>query len=152
MLTTTQQVEGRGLLGAKGWKSVWSVGPESLSLCFLGAVPPPGRMELGALGGARFKEQPSFPSERQSLSLTAEGLLRELVQEHRDPAFEYRSLQGFRRCGKWVGGATPIKDNKTKYQFSTLAHWCAQVSSRESRRALCVATGSSPRASLSKLY
>jgi hypothetical protein len=85
-------------------------------------------MELGALGGARFMEQSSFPSERQSLSLTAEGLLRELVEEHRDCAFEYRSLQGYRRCGKWVGGATPIEDNKTKYQFSTLALWCAQVS------------------------
>jgi hypothetical protein len=84
-------------------------------------------MELGALG-AYFIEHPSL-SERQSLcGLTAEGLLRELVEEHRDPAFEYRSLQGFRRCGKWVWGATPIEDNKTKYQFSTLALWCAQVS------------------------
>ena len=123
---------------AKGCgRAICAPGSESPSLCILGAVHlpsasawrvPPSRMELGALGDARFVKHPSFSSERQSLSLTAEGLLRELVEEHRDPAFEYRSLQGYKRCGKWVGGATPIEDNKTKYQFSTLALWCAQVS------------------------
>lgn len=108
-------------------------------------------MELGALGGDCFMEQSSFPSERQTLGLTAEELLRELVEEHRDPAFEYRSPQGFSRCGRWVGGAMPVEDNRTNYRFSTLALWCAQVSESVQLRLLprvnaCPvhASGSSP--------
>lgn len=85
-------------------------------------------MEAGARGGALLMPHQEPPHGVQPLSLTAEGLLRELVEEHRDPAFEYRSPQGWRRCGKWVGGATPIEDAKTKSRFSLLALWCAQVS------------------------
>ena len=84
--------------------------------------------EAGALRAALLPPHQDPPRGGQALSLTADELLRELVEEHRDPTFEYRSPLGWRRCGKWVGGAAPIEDAKTKSRFSLLALWCAQVS------------------------
>ena len=62
------------------------------------------------------------------LSLTAEELLRELVEEHRDTTFEFKSPMGWVRSGMWVGGEKPIQDSKTKIRFKMLKLWCQQVS------------------------
>jgi len=63
------------------------------------------------------------------LIITAEELLRELVEEHKDAAFEYKSSTGLVRLGRWVGGDRPIQDAKTRSCFKMLALWCQQVSS-----------------------
>lgn len=60
------------------------------------------------------------------LELTAEELLRELVQEHKVASFEYRAAK-FTRNGYWTGGIEPIEDCLTKKRFEKLAAWCRQV-------------------------
>jgi hypothetical protein len=60
------------------------------------------------------------------LELTAEELLRELVQEHKVASFEYRAAS-FTRNGSWTGGDEPIEDRLTKKRFEKLAAWCRQV-------------------------
>jgi hypothetical protein len=61
------------------------------------------------------------------LKLTAEELMRELVEEHKDATFEYRGAS-FTRKGHWVGGSDPIEDCLTKQRFQMLEAWCKQVS------------------------
>lgn len=62
------------------------------------------------------------------LLLTAEELLMELVEEHRDMSFDFKSPMGCMRSGRLVGGDAPIQDSRTLVKFKTLQLWCQQVS------------------------
>lgn len=112
-------------------------------------------MELGVVEAARLRAvnvaengktprqevQSASVSEMTStslpLSITAEELLRELVEEHKDASFEYKSSTGLVRNGRWVGGDSPIEDPKTKQRFKMLALFCQQVSSQPFFPVLC---------------
>jgi hypothetical protein len=90
----------------------------------------PGAMATGVLGIGHLAMPDVIETRLCSVPflLNAEELLRELVDEHKDTLFEYRSPMGVMRSAMWVGGGEPIEDLKTKARFKTLMLWCQQVS------------------------